>query len=371
MNSRFPSRKPESADFCRHVSPLPSRREILRKAIAVSGAFTLGLTDFSPGGPRLSCGQTGDTPPANKPNNDQPVPSTRLPIIDTHQHLWDLKRFSLSWLEGAPEILAKSYLPADFRAATEGLNVVQAVYMEVDVRPDQQSDEATYVIELARSGQEVTRAAVISGRPAEASFAPYIKRFAESGYIRGVRQVLHAPSAPRGLCLKPEFIASMRLLGELGMSFDLCMRPAELADGVRLAQLAPETRFIVDHCGNADPKAFGKRAEGTTPSHDPQQWRRDIDALSAQPNVICKISGIVARVPQGEWGPELLAPVINHCLDSFGPERVVFGGDWPVCLLGATYRRWVDALQAVVASRPLREQQQLFAENARRFYRLG
>lgn len=348
----YGSRGSESTD--------PGRRAMLRTLLRAGGAWTLGVAAHACLPESSSWGQAAGTAPAEQ----------TLPIIDTHQHLWDLKQFSLPWLQGAPEVLARSYLSADFREATAGLNVEQAVYMEVDVRPDQQVDEAEYVIELARSGQHPTRAAVISGRPAEDTFAPYIKRLAASPYIRGVRQVLHAPSAPRGFCLKPEFVASMRLLGELGLSFDLCMRPTELSDGVRLVKLAPETRFIVDHCGNADPKAFGKSADNAPPSHDPQQWRRDMDALSAQPNVICKISGIVARVPQGEWGPELLAPVIHHCLDTFGPERVVFGGDWPVCLLGASYRRWVESLRAVMATRPLQEQRQLFSENARRFYRL-
>ena len=81
--------------------------------------------------------------------------------------------------------------------------------------------------------------------------------------------------------------------------------------------------------------------------------------LAKRKNVICKISGIVARAPSSEWKSEILAPIINFCLDSFGPTRVVFGGDWPVCLLGASYRRWVESLREIISTRPMDQQRQL------------
>ncbi|MDP1591009.1 MAG: amidohydrolase family protein, partial [Prosthecobacter sp.] len=91
---------------------------------------------------------------------------------------------------------------------------------------------------------------------------------------------------------------------------------------------------------------------------------------AAQPGVMCKISGIVAFVPPGKWHAEDLAPVVNHCLDAFGPDRVFFGGDWPVCLLGSPLRGWVDALKQIVSSRPASEQRKLWSGNAIRFYGL-
>ncbi len=301
----------------------------------------------------------------------QPV----LPIVDTHQHLWDLTKFQPPWLKGAPAILSKSYVTADYVAATEGLNVVKAVYMEVDVAVEQQVEEAQHLIELCKSPEHPTVAAVISGRPNSDGFKAYIARFKDSPYIKGVRQVLHAPDAKQGLCLEKTFVASVRLLGELGMSFDLCMRPAELADGVKLADLCPDTRLIVDHCGNADPKAFRKSNQtdsSTTadePSHNADHWRRDIAELAKRRNVICKISGIVARAPQG-WTAADLAPIINHCLDHFGPDRVIFGSDWPVCLLGASLRQWVTALKDVISHRSEADQRKLLHDNAVRLYRL-
>ncbi|MAQ89254.1 MAG: amidohydrolase [Rhodopirellula sp.] len=291
----------------------------------------------------------------------------RLPIIDTHQHLWDLDLFQPPWLGGAPDVLARSYVTSDYKKATRAVNLAKAVYMEVDVNPKNQVKEAEHLIALSKDPRHPTVAAVVSGRPGEESFAPYIKKFRDNTYIKGIRQVLHVDSAPQGLCLGEQYVKSVQLLGSLGKSFDLCMRPTELSDGASLADKAPDTRLIVDHCGNADPKAWIKNSEGE-PWHEVDQWKRDIELLASKKNVICKISGIVARAPKDNWGPETLAPIINHCLDSFGPDRVIFGGDWPVCRLVASYKQWVDALKAVVADRPYDEQLKLFHDNAERLY---
>lgn len=297
-----------------------------------------------------------------------------LPIIDTHQHLWDLSKFTLPWVDGAPAI-NRSYLQSDYAAATAGLHVVKAVYMEVDVEPSQQTAEARYIIDQCERDDTPTVGAVISGRPASTDFAAYIQQFKGNRYIKGVRQVLHGPATPAGYCLQPTFVQSVQLLGELGMSFDLCLRPGDLGDGVKLADLCPNTRFVVDHCGNADPNIVAAptdlpRDPADPFSHTRRQWQDDMQALANRPHVICKISGIIARVTPG-WSAATLAPTVNHCLDVFGPDRVVFGGDWPVCTLGASYREWATALREIIADRSERDQRKLLHDNAEQFYRLG
>jgi predicted TIM-barrel fold metal-dependent hydrolase len=281
-----------------------------------------------------------------------------IPIVDTHQHLWDLSRFRLPWLAGAPK-LNRSFLMKDYFEATEGLNVRKTVYMEVDMDPAQQVEEAEYVVELCRRGDNPMVAAVISGRPASPEFKGYITRFKDSPFIKGVRQVLHGEGTPPGSCLQPGFIRGIRLLGELGMSFDLCLRSPELADGVRLVDACPDTRFILDHCGNISVQA-----------PDRSQWERDIAALAARKNVICKVSGIVASAKPGEWKPADLEPIVRHVLREFGPDRVVFGGDWPVCTLAASYRQWVAALRWIVRDDSPQARRKLFHDNAVRFYGL-
>ena len=304
--------------------------------------------------------------------DDQAVKPGDIPIIDCHQHFWDLSKFKLPWIKPGT-LLGRSYVMQDYLAAIEGTGIKHSVYMEVDVEPAQQQAEAEHLIEICKGGKAPTIAAVVSGRPAAEGFAAYVKQFQGSPYIKGIRQVLHGGSTPAGYCLQDSFVRGVQLLGELGLSFDLCLRPKELSDGAKLAEKCPGTRFIVDHCGNADPKAFFKpgdpRLKDIGIDHEADAWRRDMEKLAAEKNVICKISGIVARVPK-QWSAADLAPIVNHCLDTFGPSRVIFGSDWPVCLNGAPLREWVAALKAIIAARPAVEQQQLLHDNAERFYGL-
>ena len=159
------------------------------------------------------------------------------------------------------------------------------------------------------------------------------------------------------------------------MSFDICIRPGELSDAVQLVDLCPDTQFILDHCGNADPKIVNDSVVSVQDENDPfahskQQWLDDISALAERANVVCKISGIVARAPE-VWTAADLAPTINHCLDSFGSDRVIFGGDWPVCTINATYSDWATALREVIAERSEEEQRKLLHDNAVKLYRLA
>lgn len=295
-----------------------------------------------------------------------------IAIVDCHQHLWDLDKFRLKWIKPGT-LLGRSYVMTDYLAAIAGTGITNAVYMEVDVDPAQQQAEADHLIEICRSGEAPTIGAVVSGRPAGDGFNDYATQFRGSRWIKGIRQVLHGGSTPAGYCLEDSFVRGIRLLGELNLSFDLCLRPKELSDGAALAERCPETRFIVDHCGNADPKAFLKKGDrrlaAVKSEHDADDWRRAMDKLAARRNVICKISGIVARVPQ-PWDAEDLAPIVNHCLDAFGPERVVFGSDWPVCLGGAKLKDWVVALTQIISSRSVDDRQALLRKNAVRFYGL-
>jgi len=290
--------------------------------------------------------------------------SSPLPIVDTHQHLWDLSRFDLPWTKGEEVAsLNRSYLMSDYLRATEGLNIVKAVYMEVDVHPSQQAQEAKYVLDIIRQGNTPTVAAVISGRPNSEEFRAYIEPFAKEPEIKGVRQVLHVGSTPAGYCLQPQFVKGIQLLGELGLSFDLCMRAGEIVDAVKLVDQCPKTRFIVDHCGNL-----------SVQSKDPalrERWKKGMSELAQRENVVCKISGIVASAKPGAWTADDLAPNIHFSLETFGKERVMFGGDWPVCTLAASYRQWLDALKKIVSDWSEADRRKLFHDNAVRFYGLS
>jgi predicted TIM-barrel fold metal-dependent hydrolase len=285
-------------------------------------------------------------------------PKAVLPIIDTHQHLWDLTKFRLPWIKPGNK-LGRSHVLADYREATRGLNVVKTVYMEVDVDPAQQTAEAEYVTELCQRADTPLAAAVVSGRPASDEFPNYIAQFKNNACIKGIRQVLHVDSTPPGFCLDRKFVRGIRLLGDRGLSFDLCMRPDEMADAAKLVAECPGTRFILDHCGN-----------GPVLAKDRSKWEKGIAEVAKHRNVVGKVSGIIVQMEGRKWAPEELAPVINHTLAVFGPDRVMFAGDWPVCTLAASFREWVGALQAIVRDRSEAEQRKLFHDNAVRVYGL-
>jgi L-fuconolactonase len=279
-----------------------------------------------------------------------------LPIIDTHQHLWDLSKFQMNWMTpGHP--LERSFTPKEYAEAIAGLNVVKSIYMEVDVRVELQQAEVDYIVGLCKSGKTPTVAAVVSGRPAEPNFKRYIAQFQDSPNVKGVREVIHEARTPPGYCLRPEFIRGVQLLGQIGLSFDICIRAGELGDAGKLVDNCPDTRFILDHCGNEP-----------VPKTDHTQWKRDMEALAKRKNLVCKVSGIVASAKKGAWKLADLAPIVNHTLDVFGPDRVMFGGDWPVCTLAATFREWVGALKEIVMDRPEEQQRKLFHDNVARFY---
>jgi predicted TIM-barrel fold metal-dependent hydrolase len=305
------------------------------------------------------CGDIVRTEPNHRENN--------LSIVDTHQHLWNLRQFRLPWLQPGGE-LTRDFTMADYEEATEGLAITKAIYMEVAVVPEQKLAEAKHIVRVSEDKSSPTCAAVIGGLILEDSFKDYILQFKGNPYIKGVR---HGLNNPRQL-EDNRLIENLRLLGSLNMSFDLLVPPGLIGKAGKLVERCGDMRFILDHCGNADPLAFDHNLDwAREPQHEADQWKGDIDTLAKQTNVICKISGIIAHVPKGKATAEVLSPIVTHCLDTFGPDRVVFGSDWPVCTRGAPLHVWANLLHEIVRKRSFEEKRKLFWGNAHRFYGLS
>ncbi len=256
----------------------------------------------------------------------------------------------------------------DYLNAIQGLGITKAIYMEVAIETARLDEEARYIIQVCERRDGPTIAAVIGGRPTEDSFERYIKPYQDSPYVKGVRYIMNSAAQLANPVLKQ----NLQLIGRLDLSFDLNVPPALLAHGVRLIDACQDTRFIVDHCGNADPVAFlpASAPRPRAARHAADVWKRDMEALSHRKNVCCKISGLVDEMPGGGWTMESLAAIVTFCLDVFGEDRVVFASDWPVCLAGATLKTWLDTLWDIVGERPIAELKKLFSENAVRWYRL-
>jgi predicted TIM-barrel fold metal-dependent hydrolase len=286
----------------------------------------------------------------------------KIPLVDTHQHLADLVRFGKGWT--SPPVPGNYDMKAYFEA-TRNVNMVKAVYMEVGVPAARRQEEALYAIEMCKDTSNPTRGAVISGDLKSSEFETYISQFKDSAYIKGIRYGFRSIAEMQD----PQLIKNTELLGKLNMSLDFTISPAWLPAIANLIKTCPGTRFLVNHCGNADPRAFLDPASiSGKPNHDANEWIAAMKTVAENKNVVCKISGIISTTSGYPKTAETLAPGINHCLDIFGPDRVMFASDWPWCLKSNKLEEWVNILKEIVKNRPYREQKKMFHDNAIKFY---
>lgn len=280
-----------------------------------------------------------------------------MKIVDTHQHLWDLDLFRYSWVDSIPA-LKRSFRMADYLRAAEGLNVVKSVHLEADVDEPFMLQETEHLLRLAEQPDNPLEAIVACGRPESQTFRSYLDKIATHPRVKGVRRVLH--TQPDDLGQGATFIQNIAALSSYRLSFDICVLARQLPIAINLVSKCPDVSFILDHCGV--PQVKEKVL-------DP--WRSHIAEIAKFPNVSCKISGLVAYADSQRWTAHDLRPFVEHAIASFGWDRVLFGSDWPVCTLSASYRQWVETLQAITHEAGEANQKKLFHDNAVRVYRLN
>jgi L-fuconolactonase len=253
--------------------------------------------------------------------------------------------------------LRHPFLLEDFSAATSSLPVEKMVFLQCDPAPEQNLQEVEWVTSLAKQDPRL-RGIVASGQlELGEGVRPYLDSLKPFSLVRGIRRLLHIEQDDR-FCLQPDFIKGVQLLSDYGLSFDLCCTHKQLPNAVELVRQCPDVSIVVDHLGN--PNIKDKVSE---------PWRDNITALAEMAHVTCKVSG--AATAAGEnWSDDDLLPYIEHVLSSFGFDRVMFGGDWPVVTMAATYREWVDALDRITSKYPNAERRKLFHDNAERIYRV-
>ncbi len=286
-------------------------------------------------------------------------PSKLLPIIDTHLHLADLVRLGKDW---ATPPVPGNYGPDAYKEAIRNVNIVKAVYMEVAASAARKHEEALYAIEICKDKSNPVAAAVISGNLMSANFESYMMQFKGSEYIRGIRHKFRSAAEMKD----PLLISNVKVLGNLNMSLDLTISPSWLPAVAKLVKSCPGTKFMIDHCGNVNPEVFIDPSLTDTAN----RWIEGMKAVAQNKNVFCKISGIVIIGSGYTRSAETLGPPINHSLDIFGPNRVVFASDWPWCLKSNSLEEWVNIVKEVVRNRPYKEQKKLFHDNAIKFYNI-
>lgn len=274
-------------------------------------------------------------------------------IIDTHLHLIDLDRLRYPWLDGEPA-LRRTFTLAEYRAQAVPAGIEAMLHMEVDVDETDQERETAWVTGLGDS----VIGAIAGCRPEHADFPAQLERLASNPKVRGLRRTFHF--TPDALPQQPLFAENLRRLAQYGLTYDLCALPRQLPLMARLAAQAPDVQFILDHCGIPNVK-----------DRELEPWRSHVSALAALPNVACKLSGIIAYGHPQRWTVEDLRPFVEHVIETFGWNRVVWGSDWPVCTLTADLPRWIEATHALIAGANTHEKAALFSSNAERLYRLS
>jgi L-fuconolactonase len=281
-----------------------------------------------------------------------------FPIVDTHVHLWNPKHFRIPWLDGNA-LLNQTYELAEYNAHTQGVAIEAMVYAEVDVAPSYRLLEAQWVDALAKHDPRIQ--GIIASAPLEDGEAvrSLLQALRDAGpRVKGIRRLLQGESGD-GFALHLGFVAGVQALPDYDLSFDICIRRDQLPMAIALVQACPNVQFILDHIANPSIK-----------TGEMEPWRAHIVEMASLPNVACKVSGIATNATANMWTPDDLRPYIEHVLASFGEDRVMYGGDWPVVLQASSYVRWVEALDAVTAGLSEVAKHKLWADNAKRIYRL-
>jgi L-fuconolactonase len=263
----------------------------------------------------------------------------------------------MPWLDG-DDLLNKPYDLPEYRQHTTGVTIASFVYLQVDVAEAYGIIETEWAAERARRDPRLQ--AIVAYAPLEYGERArlYLERLIKvSPLVKGIRRLYQQESVD--FCLQPAFVRGVQLLADFGLSFDICIRHQHLENTVRLVEQCPNVAFVLDHIGKPDIVHQGL---------DP--WRRGMRALASLPNVMCKVSGMASEADRQHWTPADLQPFLEHTLEVFGEDRVLFGGDWPVVLLGAPYMRWVHTVELLTGLLSDAAKYKLWADNARRFYRL-
>ena len=278
-----------------------------------------------------------------------------IPILDTHQHLIYPRNYPYSWTDGLAPLAGNAFRLEDYLAAAEGCGIARTIFMEASPDDPHWRDETRFVCELSDQPGAIIEGIIANCRPENpVGFEAYLESIQHPKLV-GLRRILH--TMPDALSQSDHFAANIRLLEKFNLSFDLCFLGRQLPIARALAKKCPDVQFVLNHCGGPDI---------ATDALDP--WRDEIAQLAALPNVACKISGVLAYCAPGNATLAAVRPYVEHCIESFGWHRVVWGSDWPVCNTRSDLKTWVRISREIVAHADAADRENLFYKNAERIY---
>ncbi len=273
--------------------------------------------------------------------------------IDSHQHFWVFDPVRDAWITSDMEAIRRDFLPNDLgpvlqQNSIDGCVAVQASQSEIEteflIQHAEQNDFIKGVV-----GWVDLRSELINER------LEYFKQFPK---LKGFRHIVQGEPDDLFL-LRTEFMDGIRALETYGYTYDILIYPKHLPTAREFVTRLPHQLFVVDHLA----KPYIKAGEI-------EKWATDIQSLAKRENVCCKVSGMVTEADWEHWTPEQLRPYLDVVFEAFGPERVMFGSDWPVCLVASSYERWVQLLQEYTGSLSSYEQEKFWGGNAKDFYSL-
>ncbi|MGP3634233.1 amidohydrolase family protein [Streptomyces sp. 24-1644] len=279
-------------------------------------------------------------------------------VVDAHHHVWDLSVRDQDWITGeelAP--LRRSFTLADLEPEARAAGVTATVLVQTVTV----AGETPEFLALARDSGLV--AGVVGWTdltaPGITDTLAALRALPGGDRLVGIRHQVQGEQDPEWL-LRPDVRRGLTAVADAGLAYDLIVRPHQLPAAAKAAALLPGLTFVLDHAGK--PPVAERRTH---------PWADDLRTLAARPNTVCKLSGLVTEADPHAWTVEDLRPYTETVIDAFGPDRLMFGSDWPVCRLAASYAEVVDAARTLTAALSGPEQRAVFAETATRVYGLG
>jgi L-fuconolactonase len=271
--------------------------------------------------------------------------------IDSHQHFWRYDAARDAWITDSMAALKRDFLP-EHLAAELTANGIDA---SIAVQADQSANETTFLLGLAENDKRIAGVVgwvdLLSPRVAER-----LEYFSHFSKLRGFRHVAQSEPDDRFLA-REHFVEGIAQLRGFGFTYDILIYPKQLPAAIELVTQVPEQRFVVDHLAKPEIKS-GK----TSP------WAAQIREIAQNKNVFCKISGLVTEADWKHWKADDFKPYLDVVFSAFGPDRVMFGSDWPVCLLAATYRQVEQLIDNYVKGFSQSDNDKIFGGNAAHFY---
>lgn len=273
--------------------------------------------------------------------------------IDAHQHFWIFDPVRDSWITPDMQVIQRNFLPKDLKAEMDNAGIDGCV----SVQASQSEEENTFL--LAFAAQHKFIKGIVGWVDLRApNIEERLSFYAEHKKIKGFRHVLQG-EADRAMMLAQGFMNGISKLAQSGFTYDILIFPDQLPYAVQLAKAFPHQKFIVDHLA----KPYVKKGEM-------EPWKKNMAQLAELENVYCKVSGMITEANWQQWQPSHLVPYLDAVWEGFGSRRLLFGSDYPVCLVAGSYQRWVSVLQDYTAKLSADEQADFWGKNAVSFYNL-